>query len=66
MRLVKDEVREEKETIQYDDVGGEDCDVGCDVQELGLHCCSMMEGSEDEEVGGVEGNVTMMSRGRIM
>eukprot|EP00956_Cyclotella_meneghiniana_P032849 scaffold91719_cov43-Cyclotella_meneghiniana.AAC.2 len=63
MRQVEDEVREEKKTIQYDDVVGEgeeyyedDCDADCDVQELGLHCCSMMEDSDDEGVDGGEGN----------
>lgn len=47
MRQVEDEVREEKKTIQYD-VHEDEEYVECDVEELGLHCCSMLEDSEDE------------------
>lgn len=54
MRQVEDEVREEKKTIQYDIEEEEEedvCDVDCDVQELGLHCCSMMDDDSDDEGG---------------
>jgi hypothetical protein len=46
MRQVEDEVREEKKTIQYDLFEEEELEA-CH-EELGLHCCSMLDDSEDE------------------
>ncbi|KAL7512838.1 hypothetical protein ACHAXN_011394 [Cyclotella atomus] len=48
MRQVEDEVREEKKTIQYELHDEEECGEDCNVQELGLHCCSMLDDSEEE------------------
>ena len=49
MRQVEDEVREEKTTIEYEIHDEEEEDQECDVEELGLHCCSMLDDSDDDE-----------------
>jgi hypothetical protein len=59
MLQMEDEVREEKsikyKTILHDDIntneddGNEECDDYDCVQELGLHCCSVLEDSDEEE-----------------
>ena len=46
-RQVEDEVRQENKTIQYN-IHDDEEDVECNVEDLGLHCCSMLEDSDDE------------------
>lgn len=51
MRQVEDEVREEKRVLTYPNAAAVDDDE-CeefDPQELGLHCCSMLDSNEKEQ-----------------